>query len=51
VLHGIGKPFLDDAQGVGSHGRRERVVSGPAEGDVSSGHPNRVSQVIGELEQ
>ena len=51
VLHGIGKPFLDDAQGVVSHGRRERVVSGPAEGDISSGHPDRVNQVIGELEQ
>ena len=51
VLHGIGEPFLDDAQGVGSHGRREHVLSGRAEGDLSSGHLNRVDQVIGELEQ
>jgi hypothetical protein len=51
VLHGVGQPFLDDAQGVGSHGRREHVLSGPAERDVSSGRPDRVDQVVGELEQ
>jgi hypothetical protein len=51
VLHGVGKPFLDDAHGVGSHGRREHVLSGRAEGDVSSGRPDRVDQVAGELEQ
>ena len=50
VFHGIGKPFLDDAQGVVSYDGRGRVVSGPAEGDISSGHPNRVNQMIGELE-
>ena len=51
VLHGVGEPFLDDAQGVGSRGGGEHVVSGPAEGDISSGRPDRVSQVIGEIEQ
>jgi hypothetical protein len=50
VLHGVGEPFLDDAQGVGSQGRREHVASGLAEGDISSGRPNRINQVIGELE-
>ena len=51
VLHGIGEAFLDDAQGIGSHGRGERVGSGLAEGDPGPGHLNRVHQVVGQIEQ
>jgi hypothetical protein len=33
----------------GGQGRRGQVLSGPAEGDVSSGRPGRVDQAVGEL--